>query len=477
MHAAKATTLAFLGQAAFAFGITFNVPATPPSNASPQLVAAPIGVSLEFFTFPGYMNDVAATSTCLRNLGDLFGEMPPVRIGGTTQDRATYDAGLSSAVDYYVANPADAPASLTFGPSFMSLAGSYGGKVTLGLNRRLNNQANTIAAAQVAIQRMNNLYAIELGNEPNFYSGSDPIAGGSWDAGRDRTSQVSWQRAVGNSLSNKNILQGGVFFGVGDYSVGNLIAAQGDAGQYVNSYCTHNYPQSSNTANLAALMSHNQIASQISPWRSEVAAAASVGKPLIMGETNSATQGGGGISPTFGAALWVMDYIIQAVSLGIESLFFHQGTIGNCQYCWWGRYSMGAPYYGAYFAAMAIGKADKIAPLDDFRTAYGAYAIYENNRPVRVLLYNSDFYTSGNRGQETFTLTGLTSSSQVTAKRLTAPNANSRQDRGENPNIAGRSFTDGTCVMQGTETVETVAVSGGQATFTVAASEALLVYL
>src|ERR1700722_15849404 len=41
--------------------------------------------SLEFFTFPAYMNDVAATTTCLQNMKDLTGTWPPLRIGGTTQ--------------------------------------------------------------------------------------------------------------------------------------------------------------------------------------------------------------------------------------------------------------------------------------------------------------------------------------------------------------------------------------------------------
>ncbi|KAK2785115.1 hypothetical protein FQN52_008601 [Onygenales sp. PD_12] len=460
-------------------GVSFEIPASPPSTASKQLIAAPIGVSLEFFTFPGYMNDVAATATCLKNLGDVMGEMPPVRIGGTTQDRATYDASLAEPVSYSVADPADAPQTLTFGPSFMSLAGSYEGPVTLGLNRRLDNIDNTVAAATVAIEEMGNLYAIELGNEPNFFTGSDPIAGGSWDASKDRTSQISWQNSVGDRLAKTDIIQAGVFFGVGDYSIQNLIAQEGDAAQYVRSYCSHNYPQSQSNADLARLMSHSSIAENISPWKGEVEAAAGAGKPIVMGETNSATQGGGGISPTFGAGLWLMDYILQSLVIGIESLFFHQGTIGNCQYCWWGRYSMGAPYYGAYFAALALSGADQIAPLDTASTAYAGYVMYKDSKSVRVLLYNSDYYTSGTRGRETFTLTGLGASSvtNVTAKRMTAPSATARQDRGEVPSIAGQTFEDGTCVLLGEEGREEGTVSGGSVSFVVAASEAVLVYL
>ena len=39
---------------------------------------------------------------------------------------------------------------------------------------------------------------------------------------------------------------------------------------------------------------------------------------------------------------------MQALITGYDRLYFHQGTIGNCQYCWWGKYSVGAPYYGQY---------------------------------------------------------------------------------------------------------------------------------
>lgn len=68
---------------------------------------------------------------------------------------------------YTVANPADAPQTLTFGPKLIDLAATYAGRVTLGLNRRLNNIANTISAAALAKQKIGTLHAIELGNEPD----------------------------------------------------------------------------------------------------------------------------------------------------------------------------------------------------------------------------------------------------------------------------------------------------------------------
>lgn len=82
-------------------------------------------------------------------------------------DRATYNPSQSESVTYTVSSPGDAPASLTYGPSFISLVGRYAGSAILGLNRRLNNLSNTIAAATFAQANMNNLYSLELGNEPN----------------------------------------------------------------------------------------------------------------------------------------------------------------------------------------------------------------------------------------------------------------------------------------------------------------------
>lgn len=83
------------------------------------------------------------------------------------RDRATYDASSSSAVTYSVASSGDAPTTLTFGPSFFSLASEYEGKIIIGLNRRLDDLDNTVAAAIEASSTMSNLHAIELGNEPN----------------------------------------------------------------------------------------------------------------------------------------------------------------------------------------------------------------------------------------------------------------------------------------------------------------------
>lgn len=137
---------------------------------------------------------------------------------------------------------------------------------------------------------------------------------------------------------------------------------------------------------------------------------------------------------------------------------------------------MGAPYYGGYIATAAMAGGSWIQALDPGTTNYAAYVIYDSaKKPLRALLYNSDYYETGTRGTETFVLTGLTATS-VKAKRLTAANSLSRVDAGSPPTFGGQGFTGGSCLISGTETFETTTVTSGTASFTVAASEALLIY-
>lgn len=70
-------------------------------------------------------------------------------------------------------------------------------------------------------------------------------------------------------------------------SIQGLSAQEGQAVDCVKDFCSHNYPQSASTANLAQLMNHSYIASQIKPFAAEVAAADHYGVPHIFGETQS----------------------------------------------------------------------------------------------------------------------------------------------------------------------------------------------
>lgn len=139
---------------------------------------------------------------------------------------------------------------------------------------------------------------------------------------------------------------------------------------------------------------------------------------------------------------------------------------------------MGAPYYGAYAATAFMAKAASLTALDDGNSNYAAYVSFDSaGAPLRALLYNSDYYGgSGVRSSQPFELRGLTGNS-VRAKRLVGDSAVARVDQGGKVAFGDQTFTNGDCNVDGSETFETLAVSGGQATISLKASEALLVYL
>ncbi|KAI9609164.1 hypothetical protein KEM48_002992 [Puccinia striiformis f. sp. tritici PST-130] len=231
---------------------------------------------IEFATFPSYMNDVLQTTQCLQNLELAVGAPPPIRIGGTTQDRAVYDPNETLPVRFTLPPGQLVPLTLTFGPRFIELASRLKGATTIGFNRRLADVNNVGLAALAALQKMKNLYAIELGNEPEFWDPKSPE---------------------------------------------NLAPLEGKSLSYVKSFGGHAYPQSAcfgSQTSLPDLMDHSKVVSFVKHFQPEVLAAKKVQKPYHFSEVNSATCGGQGISATFGAGLWSMDFLFQSLIQGVD---------------------------------------------------------------------------------------------------------------------------------------------------------------
>lgn len=118
-----------------------------------------------------------------------------------------------------------------------------------------------------------------------------------------------------------------------------------------------------------------------------------------------------------------------------------------------------------------------VAALTSPATTIGLYAVYSSaGKPLRVLAYNSAYFASGTRPTASVALESLGSAS-VRVKRLTAPAATSRADQSAPPTIGAGGGFAANCVPTGTQTLESVAVSGGTASVGVGASEAVIVYL
>lgn len=125
-----------------------------------------------------------------------------------------------------------------------------------------------------------------------------------------------------------------------------------------------------------------------------------------------------------------------------------------------------------------LASSDSIVQLDNGLTSYGTYVIYSSGKATKMLLYNSDYYTSGTRSKQQWVISNLPGA-QVGSVRLTSSSATAVGSTGaaNRPNISGLGFEDGTCKPVGDEKREVSQVSCGSATFTVAATEMLLLYL
>jgi len=135
--------------------------------------------------------------------------------------------------------------------------------------------------------------------------------------------------------------------------------------------------------------------------------------PLVFGETNSLyNQGRPGLSNTFGAALWGIDFNLYSASVGFKRVHMHQGT--NYRYAAWQPVSTTnatigtkAPYYGSIFVAAALGNLisrsarvvalspaaeESVTPLPH-DSAYATYT-YQGTRLARIVILNMHSYNT-----------------------------------------------------------------------------------
>ncbi|KAI2621988.1 hypothetical protein GGS26DRAFT_600985 [Hypomontagnella submonticulosa] len=317
---------------------------------------------------------------------------------------------------------------------------------------------------------------------------------------------------------------------------GGIVEREGDRA-VIGSYATHLYPQSScdakrwlrmrldllsnhttlwlvsDTTNLhwllrARLASWAQPPSSttlsyeyqtntpqnVSQYIPQVAAADKAGAPLVMGETNSVSCGGrSGISDTFGAALWGVDYVLTGASIGIQKTYFHLGAQSEYSAFTPRPYALKneslasgirAGWYGHYFVAKVAAAAEKeelrIAALPGANTsALSGYAVFagENQRrSLRKLVFldlgvwngtqglsnnstlsatDGTVFSNGTRPSATLSVkTPWCANRRVNAIRLTAPGTNAKSGVA----VAGVTFDSTTGEKVGEEKTEVLSV-------------------
>ncbi|OIW32796.1 glycoside hydrolase family 79 protein [Coniochaeta ligniaria NRRL 30616] len=396
------------------------------STAQPIGFAAFVSLSIELVSFPLFAGIRSApnvfSANLVTNLGLLQGgDMPVIRVGGNSQDRAIYDPELQTATATSCA--ADPLAIVCIGSSFFDSYRTFPDTYySHGFNLAANNASGYTTLAETAPLACkaigSQLSMWEYGNEPDLYLGK-------WRPSNWNVSQFVTEWLNGTSHLKEYLLAACPELGTPQFmapsfsspgsSYSHVAAFQDglDSQDAVNQKSLHNYITGATSPGVTlqgTLMNHNVTVKSLSKHVAAANALAAVDdKPYVIGECNSLYGGGAaGLSDTFGAALWVMDFTLYAASTGvIKRLHYHQSN--GAPYSAWAPVPSGGnqpttlpPYYGKLAAARFLSASNSTAVEEIALSSSpyeSAYAAYTSGHLARIAVLNMNQYNATSASQ------------------------------------------------------------------------------
>ncbi|PPQ65022.1 hypothetical protein CVT24_008170 [Panaeolus cyanescens] len=470
-------------------------PAAPPGVSIPQrgsffgfsiemsVVNQVLGKNASFLQVP-FLNLMA-------NLQSRSGRID-IRVGGNTQETAvlvdsTPDGKILEKDLQGVSNPTQTP-PLLFTPELLYMLRNISSLVNVRwhLGIPFNDTTNLrLGIAEKGQQILGDyLIGLQVGNEPDLYAahGHRPQTYGPFDYFGEFGVLVDAVTADPN-IPKKNLLIGPnvnsgawspemvwdtgfidsytdnlAFLAVEHYPTDNCFAQFGVG--------TQREPQDV----FPTFLNHTAGQSVIGQYLASTALAQTKGKEFLMFETNTASCGGfPGVSDSFGAALWALDYAMEMAHSNFSGALFHIGgqnvfynpfTPPPTNQSTFRQWTIGPIYYSALVMAEALGGTNTTQVIDVQANGNNifspAYAIYEHGQLARALVIN---FVSDNSGASDLTV-GLTipaggpTPSQVKVKYLAAASVSQKG----NITWAGQTFgvnfqSDGR--LMGTEDIQT----------------------
>ncbi|EAU39618.1 predicted protein [Aspergillus terreus NIH2624] len=300
-------------------------------------------LSIEFCYITDYLGDVDQPNTLsrvlLQNIEDIAGAPPVIRIGGHTQDVASFCADCPQTLNSTFASGNDEAIDVSFNKDLFTVLNENvpaRQEFILGLNFGRNDVSIPLAEVEAAEKYMypSRLRAYELGNEPDFYGPSQRMR--PWTVDNYVAEQEDWLSQLGKrtrkGFSIGALAQLPVY--QGNFSLAEITAlGLPEKIDYAVSLSDHTYPYSrcdparEARVSLPELMNHTSMVEYFSQWAPEIQAANHVGLHFLMGETGSVScHGMQGVSNTLGAALWELDYMLHGATIGMSGVYFHMGT-------------------------------------------------------------------------------------------------------------------------------------------------------
>lgn len=272
------------------------------------------------------------------------------------RDYATFNASLEPAL-IGIIQPnvsTDYPHILTIGPKYYESFQTWPDtKFTYGFNLAKNgsaNRASLLSSVPYACKALNhgNLLYWELGNEPDLYktSSQGAVRPPTWNEqdyvnewlNGTRSIRQTMQKTCPKLTTNAAYKYYAPSFAGTSNSLNPIVTWEDDldADKDIAVITSHNYIGGATQPGVTlqgTLMNHtsnvHSIASQLNESRLLAALPESLNPnlPFILGETNSLyNEGAPGLSNSFGAALWGIDFNLYCAANNIQRTHFHQGT-------------------------------------------------------------------------------------------------------------------------------------------------------
>ncbi|KAF5359624.1 hypothetical protein D9756_003262 [Leucocoprinus leucothites] len=468
------STFILLALVAQTTSVSVTVPVNAPDGAIP-VAPSLIGFSLEqdrWTDWVGLNSRNQFLFNVFENLRDLSGKPPFIRIGADSEDHTDFGPGIVDPQLHFPNPSATVPypeaSTITVGDAYYEAARFLlpNTHVVWGVNFGSNNltaanlEARAIAKAfaSSAIKSQGIvLDAIEIGNEPDFYSGGHrPPGYTSTQYVKEWTTfAANISAAIGITPSSSTKFWGASFAssshstsGFSPQAIFNEGLLNDPTGHLISTISQHHYSGnfcSGSGALLQDLMTKASIRGNLTIFAPDANSVRSKGIDYVLGETNSiACHGAPGVSNTAGAALWALDYALFATQIGASRVFFHEGIgykYNSIQPLTLTRSTIDATplpkplpphvqpqYYATIIAAEAIGPSGntRMVELTINDSSITGYAFYEGSRLARAVFINLHTFltSSSSRGKAHLDLTFANGSARsATLKRLSIKHA------------------------------------------------------
>ena len=399
--ATAAVVAAVIGAGLLAPGAAYSATAAPADGASITVHPNQLGnelrpgfIGLSFGAATVAQDDYASTD--LRSYLRTLGRSGVIRVGGNSGD-TTFWTSTGETAPSWATSGTITPEKLQH---LADLVRGTGWKVILAVNLKYPDAARAADEAKYAQHIFGrSLLAIEIGNEPNFYYST---------VAAYYTDFESYVAAIEQAAPGVGITGPDAETNHSSWLGG--FAALDAAHPDVTEISDHTYPTSAcgtSSATIPELLSTASEQYETGNAQAALSAAAELGVPAAMTETNSTVCAGTpGVSNAFASSLWALDYSLLIAQQGIVNADFMDGTnAAGCDpytpLCPTTGDLTAEPIYYGMLATELVGTG-RFAALDDPDSAnVRAYAVRQGHRLTVVL---DDVQDPASNGATTVTL-------------------------------------------------------------------------